>query len=62
MFDWLSCYLLKISHKKLDGNLKSGKDAFTARNQNQVFYSKNLSIVFIEVIDSKNETLLIKFV
>lgn len=49
MFDWLLCYVLKNSHSKLDQSLKEGKDAFTARNENQVFYSKTLSIVFIEV-------------
>jgi hypothetical protein len=49
MFDWLLCYLLKISHTKLQASLKSGKDAFTARNLNQVFYSKTLAIAFIEV-------------
>ena len=50
MFDWLMCYLLKASHQKLDESLKAGKDLFTARNENQVFYSKTLAIVFIEVI------------
>lgn len=49
MFDWLMCYLLKISHEKLEESLKLGKDLFTARNENQVFYSKTLAIVFIEV-------------
>ena len=49
MFEWLMCYLLKTSHQKLDEALQSGKDLFTARNENQVFYSKTLAIVFIEV-------------
>ena len=49
MFDWLMCYLLKISHEKLEESLKLGKDLFTARNENQVFYSKTLAMVFIEV-------------
>ncbi len=53
MFDWLMCYLLKASHQKLDESLKAGKDLFTARNENQVFYSKTLAIVFIEVIMNK---------
>jgi hypothetical protein len=43
------CYLLKISHEKLEESLKLGKDLFTARNENQVFYSKTLAMVFIEV-------------
>ena len=49
MFDWLLCYMVKISHQKLEASLKSGKDQFTARNLNQVFYSKTLAIIFIEV-------------
>lgn len=49
MFDWLLCYMLKISHSKLEAKLKDGKDLFQARNENQVFYSKTLSIIFIEV-------------
>lgn len=49
MFDWLICYMLKVSHSKLEASLKSGKDLFTARNENQVFYSKTLAIIFMEV-------------
>ena len=49
MFDWLLCYMLDKSYKKLEKNLKQGKDLFTARNENQVFYSKTLAIIFIEV-------------
>lgn len=49
MFDWLLCYMLKISHQKLENSLKAGKDLFTARNDNQIFYSKTLAIIFIEV-------------
>ena len=49
LFDWLLCYLLKSSHQKLFQNLKDGKDLFTARNENQIFYSKTLALVFMEV-------------
>lgn len=48
MFDWLLCYMLDKSYAKLDKNLKAGKDLFMARNESQVFYSKTLSIIFIE--------------
>ena len=51
LFDWLLCFLLKSSHQKLFQCLKDGKDLFTARNENQVFYSKTLSLVFMEVIN-----------
>ena len=50
MFDWLICYVLKSSHSKYEKSLKDGKNAFTARNDNQVFFSKTLSIIFIQVI------------
>ena len=49
MFDWLLCYMVDKSYRKLEQNLKQGKDLFTARNENQVFYSKTLAIIFIEV-------------
>jgi acyl-CoA oxidase len=49
MFDWLLCYVLRNSHSKFEKSLKEGKDIFTARNENQIFFAKTLSIVFIEV-------------
>jgi hypothetical protein len=50
MFDWLICYVLKNAHSKYEKSLREGKNAFTARNDNQVFFSKTLSIIFIQVI------------
>lgn len=50
MFDWLLCYVLRNSYKRYEKSIKDGKESFTARNENQVFFSKTLSIVFIEVI------------
>ena len=50
MFDWLLCYILDKSFKKVEKYLNSGKDLFTARNESQVFYSKTLAIIFIEVV------------
>lgn len=50
MFDWLVCYMLKISHQKQEGFIKAGKDLFSSRNDNQVFYAKTLAIIFMEVI------------
>lgn len=49
MHKWLTCYLLKESYEKLQSNLKSGMDPFTARNENQVFYAKSLAIAYIRV-------------
>nr|XP_023026739.1 peroxisomal acyl-coenzyme A oxidase 3-like [Leptinotarsa decemlineata] len=47
-YQWLVCYLLKSTANKLDDEIKSGKDLFTAKNDTQVFYAKNLSIAFIQ--------------
>ena len=49
MFDWLLCYMTRACYEKLDKSVKAGKDAFQAKNENQVFYSKTLSMIFIEV-------------
>lgn len=49
MFDWLLGYVLKNAHAKYEKSLKEGNDAFVARNENQVYYSKTLSLVFIQV-------------
>jgi acyl-CoA oxidase len=48
MFEWLLCYILRESYQKLQESLKSGKDLFQARNDNQAFFSKTLAIVFME--------------
>jgi len=48
MFDWLLCFVLTKSYERYEKNIKCGKDSFTARNENQVFYANTLSIVFIE--------------
>jgi hypothetical protein len=49
MFDWLLCYMTRACYEKQDKSIKAGKDAFQAKNENQVFFSKTLSIIFIEV-------------
>ncbi|RNA13430.1 peroxisomal acyl-coenzyme A oxidase 3, partial [Brachionus plicatilis] len=48
MFDWLICYVTKISYEKLKKNLDKGLDLFTARNENQIFFSKTLATIFME--------------
>jgi len=44
MFDWLLCYMTRACFEKLDTSVKAGKEAFQAKNENQVFFSKTLSM------------------
>ncbi|KAI4461789.1 electron transport oxidoreductase [Holotrichia oblita] len=48
IYQWLVCYLLKITYNKYQGNIKKGMDPFTAKNENQVFYSRSLGIAYIQ--------------
>ncbi|XP_065173728.1 peroxisomal acyl-coenzyme A oxidase 3-like [Atheta coriaria] len=48
MYQWLVCYLLKISHEKHERNLQCGKDAFWAKNDNQVYYNRTLAVAYIQ--------------
>ena len=48
-YKWLVCYLLRESASRLESQLNSGKDGFTARNDSQVFYCRQLALTFIEV-------------
>lgn len=48
-YKWLVCYLLKQSYEKVQKLSQQGVDAFTAKNESQVFYLRTLSIVYIEV-------------
>lgn len=43
------CYLLKATHEKNENLLKQGLDPFTAKNESQVYYAKNLGIAYIQV-------------
>jgi acyl-CoA oxidase len=48
-FDWLLCYLSKLSYDKVQTNLKNGQILFDAKNNSQVFHSKTLSLAYIDV-------------
>lgn len=47
IYRWLVVYLLKTSYNKIENNKKS-MDSFTAKNDNQVFYSRTMAIVYMQ--------------
>ncbi|KAJ4439582.1 hypothetical protein ANN_07709 [Periplaneta americana] len=47
-YKWLVCWLLQATANKVQSLLQRGKDAFTAKNDSQMFYAKPLSLAFIE--------------
>lgn len=44
------CYLLRQTYNQLNLLKNISKDDFTAKNDSQMFYARDLSIVFGEVI------------
>uniref|UniRef100_A0A1Y1K0L4 Acyl-coenzyme A oxidase n=1 Tax=Photinus pyralis TaxID=7054 RepID=A0A1Y1K0L4_PHOPY len=49
MYQWLVCFLLRASFEKYETLTKVEKlDPFWAKNESQVFYLKNLAIVYIQ--------------
>lgn len=48
-YQWLICYLLKRSWEKVNSQIKTGKLEFWARSDSQVYYSKTLAIMYIQV-------------
>lgn len=48
MYEWLICWLLDQTQNAYENNLKSGQNNFTAKNNCQVFYARNLSLAYIE--------------
>ncbi|GAB6023201.1 acyl-Coenzyme A oxidase, variant 2 [Chamberlinius hualienensis] len=49
-YKWLICYLARESEQKIAEQLGRGNDAFTAKNNSQVFYLHNLALAFGEYI------------
>ncbi|XP_064612616.1 peroxisomal acyl-coenzyme A oxidase 3-like isoform X2 [Liolophura sinensis] len=49
-YKWLVCRLMRDSYTKLRQELGSGKDQFSARNDSQVYYSRSLSLAYMEVL------------
>ncbi|KAL0272288.1 UNVERIFIED_CONTAM: hypothetical protein PYX00_005324 [Menopon gallinae] len=48
MYEWLLLRLLEKTKEQLEQNIKQGQDSFTAKNNSQVFYARNLSLAYIE--------------
>ena len=53
-YKWLCCYLLQKSGQKIQQALQRGANAFTARNEAQVYHCHSLAIAFFEVSLDKN--------
>uniref|UniRef100_A0A672ID40 Acyl-coenzyme A oxidase n=1 Tax=Salarias fasciatus TaxID=181472 RepID=A0A672ID40_SALFA len=47
-YQWLVCFLLEESQKRLEQQRAAGSGEFDARNKSQVFYCRSLSIAYIE--------------
>lgn len=47
-YEWLICWLLISSERKLNELQKNGTDTFVARNNTQVFYARTLSVAYAE--------------
>ncbi|VVC41968.1 Acyl-CoA oxidase/dehydrogenase, central domain,Acyl-CoA oxidase,Acyl-CoA oxidase, C-terminal,Acyl- [Cinara cedri] len=53
-FQWLICYLLRQTYTQLQLLKHQKKDEFTAKNDSQMFFARDLSIVFAEYLILKN--------
>ncbi|KAG8199728.1 hypothetical protein JTE90_000824 [Oedothorax gibbosus] len=47
-YRWLVCYLMKQSYQRFEEEKSRTNDAFAAKCNSQVFYCKDLSVVFLE--------------
>ncbi|XP_071501101.1 peroxisomal acyl-coenzyme A oxidase 3-like [Diadema antillarum] len=47
-YRWLVVYLLQESSHKVQHELMNGKDAFTARNDSQVYFCRSLALVYMQ--------------
>ncbi|XP_017770521.1 PREDICTED: peroxisomal acyl-coenzyme A oxidase 3-like [Nicrophorus vespilloides] len=47
MYRWLTVHLLKASYDKYEASMEKTKDAFLSKNDNQVYFSRRLTIIYI---------------
>lgn len=47
-YKWLVCRLTKDSDQRLQSQLASGKDSFTARNDSQAYFCRSLALAYVE--------------
>ncbi|KAK5645188.1 hypothetical protein RI129_006488 [Pyrocoelia pectoralis] len=46
-YQWLTCYLLKVTYEKQTSLQRGGTNTFSTRNNSQVYFSKSLATVYI---------------
>lgn len=49
-YEWLICWLLKVTSEKINNEISSGKSRFEARNNSQVYKASTLTKVYSEYL------------
>ena len=51
---WLTCYYMKKTFERVKMLKQNGSNDFVAKNDSQLFYARNLTLVYGEVIHKFN--------